>query len=334
MGKFNWQWAVTIVSSLLFVFYLGYSNNVVLTMRGVSLGMPDPWYFVWLGLILLFSGWFMFVAIGQERSTEIATNVGGICVHSQDPNAMIKPLDCYLIAATERAKRERQLRDSWKYKDYISKDEIATICRVNNWTLDSPEFENFLTNYKRSINSFKPLGFYPDGGIRFFGMHGLRWWIGGTAILVVSPEYLIPHGDGLVCVAAVKTYQSFEQLDELPREVMAGVYRHFHHYVPGKHIIIWGDQPHPAAVRARVERNKNVENSELHKRPKYIWTLGLVEKPVDAEQREKYLGQIENALLKEVGEMRNSQAWWQEYEKQQKEKAMKDDGGEPVAPAD
>ena len=312
MSKLSWKWVVLVGSVFSLLFYLAVTSKAYLAMRQMSLGEPDPWFFIILGVGLVFAGWYMFVMVGQNISTEIATEVGGFSVHSMDPVAVIDPLEYYDAPGYVKDNIRERIKDSWKYKDYLSKEVIDAMCISEDWKPDGPEIRHYLVNYQAAIDAMKPVGIYPDGGIKLIGMHGFRWWIGGTALLAVNPELIIQHGDGGVCVSAVKNYSDIEQLQALPPWLQRGLVDSFPQFQPGKHIITFGNRPHPKAVRAMVRANEDAPDDELNKHPKWIWTLPLRIKNIEIDARKKMLKDYDAALTKELNTNRKSYEIWKQ----------------------
>lgn len=310
MTKLNGKWFVLIGSVFSFLFYMAVTSEAYFSMRHLSLAEPDPFYFIIMGFVLVFTGWFMFVSMAQNISTEIATEVGGFCVHSLDPVETIDPLDYYDMDEEAKEEIRDMIRDSWKYKDYLSEEYILEICGVMHWNHHGVEISVFLREYQASVDGMKPIGLYPDGGIKLIGMHGFRWWIGGTSLLACNPEHIIPHGDGGVCISAVKNYTDIEQLQGLPPWLQRGIVHSFAQFQPGKHVVTFGNRPHQKAVRARVKKNDDAADDELKVRPKYIYTLGLQEQPINITARTKMLKDYGGTLQKEVDGNRRSLDTW------------------------
>lgn len=311
MTKLSWKWFVLVGTVFIFLFYMAITGESYLSMRHISLGEPDPYYFIIMGFGLVFTGWWMFVCMAQNISTEIATEVGGFAVSTVDPIAKIDPLDYYDMSDEARFELKRKIRDSYKYKYYMSEKDILDICGDNEWGRGGPEIAKYILEYQKTIDGLKPVGLYPDGGIKLLGMHGFRWWIGGTSLLAVPPEYIIPHGDGGVCVASVQNYMDIEQLQKMPKWFQRGVVHAFSQFQPGKHIVAFGNRPHPKAVRAMVERNKDAPDEELLTRPKYVWSLPLQVSDVSPEARKIYLEKIGTALRDEATENKDKLDTWE-----------------------
>jgi len=309
MNKISWKWFVLIGTVFAPFFYSAITNEHYLEMRQMSLGQPDPAFFPIMGLILAFSGFFMSVAILQNLSTEIATEVGGFCVHSLDPVGIIDPIE--MCSKSEEAKAELRLsvRDSFKYKFYLSNEYITEICEVMEWK--GSEIDVFLKEYMKSVDFWKPIGLWPDGGLMKLGFHGFRWWIGGTSLLAAPLDLVIDTGDGAVCVASLKNYNDIEQLQGLPKWLQRGTVKVFPQFIPGKHMVSFGNRSHPIAVRAMVERNRFAPDDELVERPRWIWTLGLKVKEINPKARMKLLEDTESALRKEARENEEKLDTWE-----------------------
>lgn len=320
MNKLTWKWILLYAGVYSLIFYPTIMLDGYFSMEHISLGNPDPMYFVFWGVTITICGFHMSIGVLQEKSTEIASETASVCVSSLKPVAVIDPLD-YMrlkngdpLPETIKAEWRRKVRDSYKYPKYMDGEDIKKVCDGNGWKNNGPEIMNYLREYMNAVDYMKPVGLYPDGGVRQLGFHGWRWMIAGTGLLAVPPEYVIPHGDAGVCVSATENFQDVEQLEKIPPWLMAGIKDTFIQFRPGKHVIAFGNRPHWKCVRARVEANKDSTDDELLEKPHYIWTLGLRIKKVNLTAREAHLETLGTKLNDEWTDLQRQLDKWEERE--------------------
>jgi len=349
--KSTWHWPLFVILTSVLLIFMGVMGTSELTMDHIwnGLGNPDPWLMLLMMFYIALAFFFAQLSAGQNKSTVMLSNVGRVSLHSKEPVALQDPLDYYKIEPTEaveaKACEERRMthgsEEYWQWRDeytaevrgwmeekrkgfylyehYLPEEDIKKVCDRNRWERNGPEIKQWLAKYRRQIHKMLPMGGWPDGGVSFLQWEGGRFFTGGFSSLTVgSPEFMLWHGDGLVCLAGQECFLYGEQLEKLPVEAQCFALDHFPALYAGKHTISYYTEPHPKAVRARVLANEGVSDDEALERPKWVWSLPLdVGSNINYEMREKYLESVKKEVQKEVDKLNTH---WKKWQKKQREK--------------
>ena len=96
----------------------------------------------------------------------------------------------------------------------------------------------------------------------------------------------------------------------------------------GDHMVCYGTEPLHNCVRALVEDNEFVQDSELVARPRWIWGFPAIVTNADPKARIKYITGLKDALTNSIANTSKSY----DVVKEKEEKAMGKQEPEPVTP--
>jgi len=240
----------------------------------------------------------------------IYTNRGLVRVHSRDPIAIIDPLD--YIRWAKIADMSQPARDALENM-VVAKEGAAVV-------LEDRHIEEYLMpilrswrdkqhlayvseeEYDRLVHGILPMEYREDGGNRAFGKRGSRSV--GNAVLVTPVGMVRNYGADAICYTYIDNFWGLDifgysltsdltgeriTFQGLPSYIIEAVLDHNPGFRLGDHMICHGTEPVPECVRAMVEAHQEVQGRELYKRPRWLWTFGVPEIPIDGTSRQEYV---------------------------------------------
>lgn len=292
------KWDIIFFSLIGLTIYWAIMNNLIVVMDQMSLGRPDPAIFGLFLIIIVRIGYWALKIMWQNNSCIIATNAGGIITHNLEPMATFDPLDYWHIdedKADELKKLVKQNPEKTDEGDWIQEiiDEKGITIEAFKEIRDEFVLEmKTKQQYDWAIHALTVKGIWTDCGVQQLGMQGLRF--GGRDILILDPDFLkIFHEKGAVCVAWVECFHGMDQFENT-KELIKPLMDILPRFIPGKHSIVYGTEPHDLAVRAWNERIEQWE-----------WTLGHNIAPINSQAREKWIKHLIGIVSKEEDERRD-----------------------------